>query len=280
MAKFVPDVRTKRWVVISPQRIGRPGAEEIGVKAQDRICPFCSGNEKETPPEVLRIGEGEVNKPGWRVRVVPNKFPITDIHEVIIHSPDHQRDIQQLSHPEVVAIFKVYRQRFLTHDKDGQVIIFCNHGKQAGASLVHPHSQLVVIPHQINLDSLTLESVCNVVWETEHFLAYCPDFSQWPYEIWLAPKKAIRNLESGASGGKFGEITDSELEDLISLLQKVLKKLNEIFPELYYNYYIYPGENWYLRIIPRLVDRAGFELGTGLLVNIKDPTEAAKELKE
>lgn len=287
MAKFVPDIKTSRWVIISPQRVGRPGAEEIGVKPQEKVCPFCAGNESQTPPEVLRVGEGEAGKPGWRVRVVPNKFPITDIHEVIIHSPEHQKDIEDLSHHQVVDIFKVYCERFLVHDRDGQVIIFCNHGKQAGASLEHPHSQLVVIPHQINLDSLSLEPIGNTVEETSHFLAFCPDFSQWPYEVWMAPKKGIRNWELGTSeegrnqlGGKFGGISDGEIEDLVRVLQKILKKLGTLFPEFYYNYYIYPGENWYLRIIPRLVDRAGFELGTGLSVNIKDPTEAARELKE
>lgn len=292
MAKFVPDIKTSRWVVISPQRIGRPGAEEIGQKSKRNVCPFCLGNEKETPPEALRVGDGEANKPGWKVRVVPNKFPITDIHEVIIHSPDHDKDIEKLSYNQVLNIFKVYKQRYLVHDKDGQVIIFCNHGRQAGASLIHPHSQLVVIPKQINLDSLSLEPACNIVHETDYMLAYCPDFSQWPYEIWLAPKTEILNgtveLDKSQSGlplgaiqvgTKFGDISDAELEDLVSILQKTLKKLNNLFPNFYYNYYIYPGEKWYLRIIPRLVDRAGFELGTGLLVNIKDPTEAAKEIR-
>lgn len=281
MAKFVPDIKTSRWVIISPQRVGRPGAEEIGKKGEKKVCPFCSGNEAETPPEVFRVGEGEPNKSGWQVRVVPNKFPITDMHEVIIHSPDHQKDIIDFSHAEVVTIFKVYRQRFLAHEQDGQVIIFCNHGKLAGASLEHPHSQLVVIPHQINLDTLSLEPAGNTVKETDHFIAYCPDFSQWPYEVWLAPRRSASRgklLEAGER--KFGEITDGELEDLVRLLQGILKKLNTIFPDFYYNYYIYPGEQWYLRIIPRLVDRAGFELGTGLSVNIKDPTEAARKLRE
>ena len=277
MARFVPDVKTRRWVVISPQRIGRPGAEEIGQKAKGKLCPFCPGNEKETPPEVFRLGSGDPNKSGWQVRVVPNKFPITDIHEVIIHSPSHDKDIEELSYQEVVNIFKAYRQRFLAHDKDGQVLIFCNHGKQAGASLAHPHSQLVVIPQQINLDALSLELACNILKQTEHFLAYCPDFSQWPYEVWLAPIKNNNNNNKGRI--KFGDISDREIEDLVQLLQRILKRLKEIFPEFCYNYYIFPGEDWYLRVIPRLVDRAGFELGTGLLVNIKDPTEAAKELQ-
>ena len=118
--------------------------------------------------------------------------------------------------------------------------------------------------------------------ETDYFFAYCPDFSQWPYEVWLVPKSEIEDprAEIGKEGRKFGEITDQEIEDLVRLLQEILQKLARQFLDFNYNYYIFPGQNWYLRIIPRLVDRAGFELGTGLSVNIKDPTEAAKELRE
>lgn len=276
MAKFVPDVKTNRWVLIAPQRIGRPAAEELGKKPKKEICPFCEGNERATPPEVFRLGRGEPNKPDWQLRVVPNKFPITDIHEVIIHSPDHKKDVEDLSAKQVEKIFWVYRQRYQTHQEDGQVLIFCNHGRIAGASLLHPHSQLVVIPSQINLDVVTLEPFCNLVKETDSFVTYCPDFSQWPYEVWIAPRARTGNQ----SLRKFSEITDGEIKELTHLLQGILKKLARKFPGLSYNYYIFPGENWYLRIIPRLVDRAGFELGTGLSVNIKDPTEAAEELRE
>ncbi|MBI4100812.1 hypothetical protein HY439_03700 [Candidatus Microgenomates bacterium] len=274
MAKFVPDSKTHRWVIISPHRIKRPGADELGQKKEKGVCPFCMGNEKETPPEVFRIGEGEADNPGWQVRVVPNKYPITDIHEVIIHSPDHEKDISRLTPDQARQVLVAYRERYQAHQNDGKVLIFCNQGLQAGASLAHPHSQLVVLPDQINLDVVGLEPVCNIICKTNFFWVYCPDFSQWPYEVWLAP------VESGNQGQKFGSITDLALNDLTQLLQEILQKLNQLFPNLYYNYYIYPGESWYLRIIPRLVDRAGFELGTGLSVNVKDPAEAAKELRE
>lgn len=277
MAKFVPDIKTKRWVVISPQRIGRPGADELGKRVKKKVCPFCPGNEKMTPPEVFRLGNGNSNGGKWLVRVVPNKYPITDVHEVIIHSPSHKKDIEDLSLKQIEKILQAYRYRYQIHATDGQVLIFCNHGKGAGASLGHPHSQLVVIPAQINLDVVTLEPLCNPVKETGNFFAYCPDFSQWPYEVWVAPKTGFGE---GVAGEKFGEISDQKIKELGRLLQEILQKLIKILPGINYNYYIFPGEKWYLRIIPRLVDRAGFELGTGLSVNIKDPTEAARELKE
>jgi UDPglucose--hexose-1-phosphate uridylyltransferase len=282
MAKFVPDVKTQRWIVIATNRTSRPDDQkkEIPPEIKVKVDPFASGNESMTPPEVFRIGEGEANKPGWRVRVVPNKFPITDIHEVIIHSPDPGRDIEHFDLDQVTCILQAYRQRYQAHRGDGQVLIFTNHGEHAGASLTHPHSQLVVIPKQINLDALAIEPFNNIVEENTYFTVYCPDFSQWPYEIWIAPKK---------QGAYFGDINDDEIKDLAGLLKSTICRLHGCYDNeetkkmradiaFNYNYYIYHGQNWYMRIIPRLIHRAGFELGTGLSVNMIDPKDAANNL--
>ena len=282
MAKFVPDVKTQRWIVISQTRTSRP--DEHGLKKEEEkpsVCVFCSGNEAMTPPEIMRIGDGEKDKPGWKIRVIPNKFPITDTHEVIIHSPDHNKDIAEFDLNQVNQLLTVYRQRFQIHAGSGQVMLFANHGSLAGASLAHPHSQLVLIPRQINLDALVREPIMNVVEDNNFFVTYCPDFSQWPYEVWIAPKK---------EGTVYGDTADEELKDLSVILQNALKKLKVKYHDqtiskshtqmpFSYNFYIHHAKNWFLRIIPRLVHRAGFELGTGLSVNVIDPTIAAEELK-
>ncbi len=286
MAKFVPDVKTQRWIIIAPVRQDRPaslaslrsgpsqgGPDEHHGPEKKTVCPFCSGNEKETPPEIMRLGGGEKDTPGWQIRVVPNKFPITDIHEVIIHSPDHNKDIEDFDLSQLEKLLNVYHQRFLEHQNDGHVMIFCNHGEHAGASLAHPHSQLVVIPRQINLDALVKEPVKNIVEDNNFFVTYCPDFSQWPYEVWIAPKKV---------GTTFADVTDEEMKDLAVILQKTVRRLRVKYEgKLFaYNYYIHHAKDWFIRIIPRFVHRAGFELGTGLSVNIIDPTVAAEELKK
>ncbi len=278
MAKYVPDIKTQRWVIIVPGRTGRPSD---GAKEQP-TCPFCHGSEGATPLETYRIGEGPANSPGWKVRVIPNKFPITDTHEVVIHSPDHERDIEDLPLEQVIDIVRAYRDRFRVHATDGHVIIFCNHGAHAGASLTHPHSQLVVVPRQINLDALSREPVANVVSEDEAMVTYCPDFSQWPFETWIAPK---------IEGTRFGDTPDSVLPALAAALQSGIKKVAAVYsdPELAhvhngnplgYNFYIFHGVNWFIRITPRFIHRAGFELGTGLNVNIVDPTDAAEKLRK
>ncbi|KKR30650.1 MAG: Galactose-1-phosphate uridylyltransferase, partial [Candidatus Gottesmanbacteria bacterium GW2011_GWC2_39_8] len=184
MAKYVPDIKTERWVVISATRFDRPDNAEYDKKKIG--CVFCYGNEKYTPPEVYRLGGGDKDKEGWKVRVVPNLFPITDIHEVIIHSPEHEKDIEHLDLQQVELILQTYRQRYNFYETDGQVLIFCNHGERSGASLKHPHSQLVVLPKQITLDTLEREPVNNLVIENNFFHVYCPDFSQWSYEVWIA----------------------------------------------------------------------------------------------
>ncbi|OGY18149.1 MAG: hypothetical protein A2900_05390 [Candidatus Chisholmbacteria bacterium RIFCSPLOWO2_01_FULL_50_28] len=299
MAKFVPDVNTRRWVVIAPSRSSRPKdkdhdinhgatpAPEPQVELPKRngysfneTCPFCYGNEKSTPPEIYRWGRKDPHDPDWVVRVVPNKYPITDIHEVIIHSPDHLTDIDDFPQEHVEIILRVYRERYNALRKRGQVIIFVNVGPQSGASLQHPHSQVVVVPHQINLDVLAIEPVGNVIEEGEHFIAWSPDFSQWPWEVWIAPKICCQREHEKGEQCFFGGIRDEQIPELSRLLQAMLQRLLVRFPEMSYNFYIFPGECWYLRLIPRLVHRAGFELGTGLSVNIADPTTVAGELKK
>lgn len=287
MAKFVPDVNTRRWVVIAPSRAKRP--DELSEKKENPYsvvnkegynyhegCPFCLGNENQTPPEIQREVNGEENNKHWKVRVVPNKYPITDVHEVIIHSPDHLKDIVDFELDQVVALLKVYRKRYNVLSEKGTVMIFNNKGPVSGESLVHPHSQVVVIPKQINLDALTLEPVENIVHENSDFITFCPDFSQWPYEVWVARKQCCE--KGHKEGCRFGAISDQEIIGLAKALQTTLKKLTTKFPDLSYNYYIYSHGCWYLRIIPRLTDRAGFELGTGLSVNTVDPAFACKEL--
>ena len=276
MSKYVPDVISHRWVIIASQRLARP-EETTKTKGKKKVCAFCEGNESLTPDEVFRIGKGEQNEQGWKVRVIKNKYPITDYHEVIIHSPNHENNIESLTEKQIGLVLRAYKERFNFYRKMGQVLIFCNSGEHAGASIQHPHSQLVVIPGQINLDTLAKEPLNNIVQDTKYFTTYCPDFSQWPYEVWIAPKEGK---------AKFGDLEDEVLDEMAHLMSQTMKQLRKIFDghkltnmAFAYNYYIYPGHEWYMRIIPRFVHRAGFELGTGLNVNIVDPAEASLELR-
>lgn len=285
MVRFIPDSKTRRWIVITPGRAFRPFSQK---KEKEKLvfkngyffspdCPFCLGNEKMTPPEVFRWKDKH-SPDKWLVRVVPNKYPITDIHEVIIHSPDHKKDIVDLPKEQVEILFRVFRERARSLSQFGQVLIFNNTGLPAGPSLSHPHSQAVVIPKQIKLDVLSLEPMENVVFKTKSLVSYCPEFSQWPYEVWIAKKDCFR--PGHEPGCLFLTISGSDIRELAGLVQKILRRLFNLFSKLSYNFYISPIGCWYLRIIPRLTERAGFELGTGLHVNVIEPNEAAQRLRE
>lgn len=286
MAKYVPDITTNRWVIFSESRSKRPKDTKPPPNV-NKICVFCPGFEKIPGEEVYRIGEGEPYEKGWKVRVIKNKYPITDFHEVLIHSPDDKVDLDSLPLGQVELVLQAYRERYNANKENGHVIIFNNVGDVAGASIRHPHSQLVVVPRQITLDALHLEPVINPVTENEHFTVFCPDFSQWPFEVWIAPKK--KDMD-------FGDTSDEQIKSLAWVLQDTLKRLikhltgeSHMHPGVpvvrfkdgpAYNYYIHWGKEWYIRIIPRLIHRAGFELGTGLSVNTVDPVDAATALKQ
>lgn len=292
--KFLQNPITKKWVIFAPRRAKRPDV----AKGAEPICPFCLGREKDEK-ELYRVG-GEQYDSKWLVRVVPNKFPFASIHEVIIHSPDHHKNFDDLPLYQVELIIKTYRNRFITHQKKGQVIIFHNRGEGGGESLPHPHTQLAVIPSTIKMDiprlspmgsldsgptpiSLSSDftgieaSSTNAVehestFQTPHFYLFSPKTSQWPDEVWVAPKKR---------GRAFGEITDGEIADLAYTLSRLVQifdlRHGHEFP---YNFYIYPGGDWYLRLIPRVKVLGGFELTTGVYVNTQDPDKTISFIKE
>ncbi len=163
-----------RWVIISTERAKRPtdlipAKEETAGKGG--FCPFCEGNEDKTPPEVLayRKDGTKPNSPGWRLRVVPNKFPALQIegelnrrgegmfdrmngigaHEVIIETPKHCQNIASLSEKQFEDVLWACRDRILDLKKDKRfryILLFKNQGVAAGASLEHTHSQLIALP--------------------------------------------------------------------------------------------------------------------------------------
>ncbi len=167
---------TKEWIILAMERAKRPhqfrkksGKEKL--PAYDPSCPFCPGNEEKTPPEVyaLRGSVSKSNRPGWRIRVVNNKYPalvpeekIVKItgrffriasglgeHEVIIETPRHDLTLATLSLRQVEETCSVYWRRYRALEKDKRfklILIFRNHGPTAGTSLKHPHSQLIALP--------------------------------------------------------------------------------------------------------------------------------------
>jgi UDPglucose--hexose-1-phosphate uridylyltransferase len=276
---------SQKWVIIAPRRAKRPDVSS-GVEP---VCPFCPGKEKDEK-ELFRIG-GEEGDSNWKVRVVPNKFPFAPIHEVVIHSPDHHKNFGELPLYQVELIFKTYKNRFIAHQNDGQVYIFHNRGEAGGESLPHPHTQIAVLPKEVNMDIAKFDSRIGmksepaldasmqkknvedlIMVETPHFNLCCPPTSQWPDEVWIIPKKR---------GKAFSHVTDGEIADLAFTVSRLIQiydiRHGNEFP---FNFYIYPGDDWYFRLIPRIKKLGGFEIGTGIFVNTQDPKETTAFLKE
>jgi len=285
MTKYIPDFSSRRWVILAPGRFNKPKVTNHEYTVTDKgglkfaaECPFCPGNEHLTTPEIDRSTRGE----SWQVRIFSNKYPITDIHEVIVHHPDHLRDLEDFTEPEMLALMQMYQKRLRALRLSGVPILFRNKGETAGTSLPHPHSQIIVLPQQINLEALTLEPVKNIILDNNYFVLYCPDFSQYPYEIWISHKKS-QSLEITSQAQqeiRFEDLGEAELIDLGMLLQKALLALGKILNSFDYNFYFSPKPPFYLRLIPRIMTRGGFELGTGLSTNTLDPAQAAEELRK
>ncbi len=289
MAKYIPDSQTHRWVILAPARFGKPKAKnadylitKVGDFNVASDCPFCPGNEKQTPTEIERIA-AVMNGSDWLVRTIPNRYPITDIHEIIIHHPDHNKEVEDMSESEILNLMTMYQHRLKALSKDGVPILFRNKGVTAGTSIPHPHSQIIVLPNQINLEALSLEPLNNIVYRNEYFVMYCPDFSQYPYEVWITHSKLIGvEIRSEiVSNVQIANFSSEELQHLGIILQELIRAMKGVLgKDVDYNYYISPYPPFYLRIIPRVLIRGGFELGTGLATNTVDPRDAAAELKK
>jgi len=171
MPELRKDYVTDTWVVFSAARAHRPGAfKKEKLTTDPAKCPFCYGHEPMTPPEILAYRkDGQPNGPGWWIRCVPNKFPALQIegevhrrvnqlfhsvsgvgaHEVIVETPEHEATLATLPEERVEEVLWAFRDRIVDLKKDPRfqyILVFKNHGEAAGASLEHPHCQLIATP--------------------------------------------------------------------------------------------------------------------------------------
>jgi len=329
MSELRCDPITGRWNIFNTDE--PLGPEDYATEHRQpsgSTCPFCYGNERMTPPEiyVVRPPGSAPNGPGWRLRVVPNKFPALRIegdvgrrgqgvfdlsngvgaHEVIIESPDHQKQLADLSPAELEQVFLTFKLRSLDLRGDPRLkysLIFKNYGLSAGASLEHSHSQLIALPIVPKRVSEELQGAARyfefrercpfcdmlhqelqdderVICENKSFLAFCPFVSSFPFEISLLPKQ---------HGSDFAQITPPTVQDLVRILKEVLQRLRSSLSDPSYNFIIHtapiePREreeyHWRLELIPKLTKVAGFEWGTGFYINPTPPEVAAKALRE
>jgi len=328
MPELRKDPVTGRWVIISTDRQKRPHDfhfESAAVRGREH-CPFCPGHEAMTPPEVLAYRNGSApNTPGWEVRVVPNKYPALQVegtldregegmfdrlsaigaHEVIIETPDHERRMALLSETEIERVLWAWRERMLDLKRDFRlkyILVFKNHGAAAGATLEHPHGQLIALPIVPDFVRDEIEGArrhfalkercvfCDIIaeerrderrliQENAEMIAVAPYASRFAFETWVLPRR---------HAARFEEAPKAEYESLARLLKAVLQRLDRALDSPLFNLVLHTSPfaeevgdvyHWHIEIMPRVTRVAGFECGTGFFINPTPPEEAAQVLR-
>ncbi len=306
MSKLLFDKLTRMPSVLATNRAKRPDqvggvvakdakeieAEKKSTEPKKKVDFFAKGNEEMTPPTLYQDQED------WNVRVFSNKFPLMDKHEVIVHSPDGYTDLPNLPREQVVRYIEAVLNRVDHHLKEGlEVYVFNNRGAEAGASVTHPHSQLVALRgfpgiieekreaalnyfdengscYWCDLIQDELDDKSRVVYDGEHFVVLVPKVCRWSYEMMLLPKRHLPNMVY---------MNEAEIDDLAKTLQGALHAYDALFNFPDRNYWFYTEKNepfhWHMGFIAHIKEFGALELGAGIWVNDKaTPEDAATQL--
>ena len=322
MSELRLDPLTGRWVVVSESRSVRSSAfaprTPVAVPATSEPCPFCPGNEEETPPALVTYGPGGA----WLVRVVPNLYPAfggtapmvvrhlgpvftqagaSGIHEVLVFSPQHDTSWADLPDDQVDLVTAAISDRIAEHAgtpglRYSQAIV--NWGRQAGASVDHPHAQLLgmpFVPRELADEQAgfaRFEGGCvlcttagaeeaarhRLVHADDDVVVLCPFWSASPYEMLVVPRAhgAHLHLAGGAAVGTVGRA-----------VRDALRRLHACVGDVPYNLVFHSAPyraagpyHWHVHVVPTLTTPAGFELGTGVMVNVVAPESAAADLRD
>ncbi len=318
------DIVSKDWVVIATGRARRPETfkqeKRIREEAAEEDCPFCHIETQEKPTLVYETERGK-----WDVVVFPNKHPafsagdnlneravgpyrVIDglgFHEVVV-TRDHFQHLAHFKAERTKEVIDAYQERYLAFMNEkhiNYISIFHNHGREAGASIVHPHSQIIAMPVidpdlKRSLDGSRqffemhgkcvhctmleweLEQKERIVFENDKFLAITPFASKVAFEVRIYPKEHKAYFE---------RIREDEKIKLAEAIQVALNKVCKGLVDPAYNFFIHTspcdGKNydhyhWHFEILPKTSIWAGFELGTGIQISTIEPEKAAEYLRK
>jgi UDPglucose--hexose-1-phosphate uridylyltransferase len=312
---------TGRWVTIVAERADRPtdfAPRDRRIEAESgRPCPFCPGNEEATPPALETIDDDG----SWQIRVVPNLYPAFEgddgfvvrnlgpvhvmaeasgVHEVFVFTPRHDASLDSLDDRGATELMHALRRRFAEHARTDHIRytqFIVNHGREAGASLAHPHGQLLglpFVPGEIIEEERAfarfaggcvlcttveaeLASGDRVVLANDDVVVLCPYWSGSPFEMLVVPRRHELHLQ---------DADDDTLDSVGLALRDATEHLNAAIGDVAYNVGLHTaphqhaGEyHWHIHLWPNLSTQAGFELGTGVLINIVPPEDAAATLR-
>jgi UDPglucose--hexose-1-phosphate uridylyltransferase len=308
------------WVAVATGRQKRGAAfapRQPFALEQARNCPFCPGNEDETPPALETYGSEGM----WLVRVVANRYPAFEgrqpfvvenlgpvfteapasgIHEVLVLSPSHELSWASFDDHQCDLVMSAIRDRIEEHQmtpglRYSQVIV--NSGREAGASIEHPHGQLLgipFVPRQLADEQAGFSRfaggclLCTAAEAEEHAghrivqasdttVTFAPFWSGSPYELLVVPRAHEAHLHRS---------TPEDLAGVGTAVRSALAALRSHLGDIAYNVVFHAAPyrsttlyHWHVHVVPKLVTRAGFELGTGVYINVVSPEQAAEDLR-
>ncbi|WP_051350560.1 galactose-1-phosphate uridylyltransferase [Caloramator sp. ALD01] len=310
MSNFRISFETGEQVIFSAKRADRP-KDFLDKNTTDYVeykkeCPFCVGNEESTPPTIYKIGDP------WIMRVVENKYPavtmqneqdVKGIHYVVVESNKHNCSIHNFNLEDLERLIKLYIRvsADIYKNPDIQYVqIFKNYKREAGASLEHPHSQIIgvsFIPNNIlkeldvsrdyyygkesciYCDEIEKEVNLNkrIVIENEYFVVLCPYASLYQYQTQILPKRHVSSLFS---------LTEDEIRGLAYTIKDLFERYNRNLGDIAYNMYFHcinrevKEYHLHIDICPRTNIHAGFEISTGAIINSVYPEDAAEVLRD
>ena len=275
------------WIIIASERGRRPQDfhQETDLQAITS-CPFCYGNEDKTPAELFVIRpSGPPNGPNWKVRVIPNKYPVLHVegelksrgyglydvmegigaHEVIIETPDHHKGLADLSPDDITNVLRAYRARLLDLRQDFRLrymVLFKNHGIRAGATLHHSHSQLIAVPLTPPVAATELK-VCRDFYSSKERCIFCEliqfelaegdrvvkEFANY---VTLTPYASSLPFElrlyPKQHGHDFALLSDAQLAELSIALKDMLTRLKVVLKDPPYNFILHTAPPMHQRL--------------------------------
>ena len=286
--------------IIAENRKKRP---EIG--KDSLLCPFCPGHEGDIEEVILEVKD---ETGAFLTRIVNNKYPICGIHhetygrhDVVIDTPDHQQHPKDFSEEHWNVLLKLIQERWQQIADDGQIAfiqVFKNYGTLAGASISHSHWQIVAldeIPYYVQLQyehfsqfnktqqqcymCYLIETMDQslIICEDENWIAAAPKVSEYAHETWLIPKKHHK---------VYGYLSSFELNSCGQMLKKLLAAYEVLEKGYAFNICFMSGGiknsldyHFFIKIIPRVTNWAGFELSTHCYFNTVHPITHAQVMK-
>jgi len=332
------DYLLDRWVIFAPRRAKRPTDYVMPrSKANPKTCVFCPRHENLTPPakllyvledhKILELKDrGQHRRSDWLVRCIPNLYPALSgpensslqplnrtrfphvrqsargNHLIVIESPRHDEHPHNASRRQIelwlTAAMHIVNE--LEHAKTSKsVALFRNHGREAGASIAHAHSQIIatpIVPTTIELEHQAMKkfrtkegdcALCRVrvteakserkILETKNFTVFAPWASVFPFEFWIVPKRHASGISS---------LSHDEIQDLSLAMRTSFRALATALSDPPYNAIFHQAPcrshddafHWHVEVYPKLSIPAGFELGTGTYINTLEPEAAAATL--